>query len=524
MAKKGDDVAYVRVSTMKLSQQDSPEHQEAFIRESAAREGTTISEVYLDRDTGTNIVARVDVQRLINDAQKGKIRSVWFASLSRFTRDAIDGLSLKRIIVNVLRIRLVSIEDNYDSAVKDDELLFGIKTFVNQNTSGDISQSSKRGIRASALEKGNIIATRAAFGYKKVTIGKRKTYEIDLEKAPIVQMIYNLYINGLGDKGIVNYLNGDNPSRIVYPSPTGKEWGLSSVQSILDNPIYTGYNVSGRYKSEVAYDDITDLMNRRKKLVKTPRSEWEYSKEQTHPEIVTKEIYDLSQEIRLGRGGGARGGRRSFVNVFAKMIFCSECGSAMVTMKAKSRDGGKEYRYLMCSRRRRVGETGCSNGKWIPYYDFRDEIMDEILKRVSRSIERFKSAGAEEVEFSFPNNNYQKEMSKLEKANENNRKLLFEIRRQHMLGELESDQYDFEKKQYEAEIEQVQNRLAIIQREQQKVLDKERLYKESLRVLNELTSIASYNDDVDKTRALLAQVVRKITVGANGEVEVQTYV
>lgn len=523
MTKKGDDVAYVRVSTMKLSQQDSPENQEAFIRERAAREGITIREVYLDRDSGTNVVERPDVQRLIKNAQKGNIRSVWFASLSRFNRDAIDGLSLKRILVNVLKIRLVSVEDNYDSAVKDDELLFGIKTFVNQNTSGDISQSSKRGIRTSALDKGNIIASRPALGYKKVTIGKRKTYEIVPEKAAVIQMIFDLYLNGLGDKSIVKFLNGENPSKIVYRSSTGKEWQLSSVQRILENPTYTGYNVVGRFKTETAYDDINDLMNRRKKLVKAPRSEWEFSKEPTHPAIITKEDYEKAWDLRLERGGGARGGRRgSFVNVFAKMIFCEECGSAMVTMKSKSH--GKSYRYLLCSRRRRIGETGCSNGKWIPYYEVRDDIMAEILKRLARASEKFKTAGAKEVEFLIPNNDFQKEISKLQKGIENNRKLLFEIRRQHMLEEIESEQYEFEKEQYETEIEQDQARLVVIEREQQKVLDKERLFKESERVLKELTSMASYNDDVDKTRSLLAQVVRKITVGADSEIEVETYV
>lgn len=516
-----EDRAYVRVSTKYESQKDSPENQESFIKENAARENITIGRVYMDRDSATNIVEREDVKEMISDAQKGHIRSLWFASLSRFSRDALDAITLKRILVNALKIRVVSIEDGYDSAKKDDELLFGIKSVVNQNTSGDISISSRRGIRQSALDKGNIIASKPAFGYRKVTIDKRRTYEIVPEQAAIVEFIFSLYIDeGLGFKAIVKYLNGDNPQNKVYESYNGNLWSLTTVQSILDNPTYTGYNVAGRYKSEIAYDDITDLMNRRKKLVKTPPSEWEWSKEMTHPAIVPKERYDRAIEIRRSRGG--RGGRREFVNVFAKMIFCSHCESAMVSMSSIGR-GGKRYRYLMCSRRRRLGEAGCPNEKWIPYEEARDELIGEILNRISKTIKKFESSGTKELAISIPVNDFEKEKRKLEKRIEDNRKLLFEIRRQHMLDEIDKAQYEFEKEQYEKEITDFEQKLVRILAEEKKVVDLERLIKAAKKTLRELTDITSYNDDVEKTRTLLNQVVKRIYV--NGEdITVETYI
>ncbi|WP_170287179.1 recombinase family protein [Paenibacillus faecis] len=517
------DRSYVRVSTLKESQQDSPEHQESFIREVAAREGIEIDKVYEDRDTATSIVSRSDVQQMIEDAKRGEIRSIWFASLSRFSRDALDAISLKRILVNALKIRVVSIEDGYDSAKKDDELLFGIKSVVNQNTSGDISISSRRGIRKSALEDGNIIASKPAFGYKKVTVDKRKTYEIIPEQAAIVELIYDLYIGGMGDKTIVNYLNGDNPEGMFYKSYTGKPWGLSTVQSILRNPTYTGYNVSGRYTTEVVYDDITDLMNRRKKLVQRPEAEWEWAEKQTHPAIIPLEKYRHVQEIRLERGGAFRGGRRAFVNVFAKLIFCAECGSAMVTMKSRNRARDKEYRYLLCSRHRRVGDIGCANGKWIPYNDMRDEIITEVLSRISKKLKSLESKGTLEIETSMPKNDLDKEKRKLEKRIEDNRKLLFEIRRQHMLGDIERSQYEFEREQYELEIKEIEKRLAVIYAEEKRSLDIERLVKDAKRALRELSEMKSYTD-VEKTRALLQQVLKRIDVSKTGDIDIKTYV
>ncbi len=520
---KKKDRGYVRVSTKYDSQMDSPEHQEAFIREVAAREGIEIDKFYEDRDTATTIVEREDVQRIIEDAKRGEIRSVWFASLSRFSRDALDAITLKRILVNALKVRVVSIEDGYDSAKKDDELLFGVKSVVNQNQSEQTGISSRRGISQSAAA-GNDISSIPPFGYKKVVIndprmkrGKRKTLEIIPEKAEIVRMIFDMYVNqGMGEKEIVKYLNEQG-----IPAYKGGPWGVTSIQRILQNEKYTGFNVYGRHTTEVAYDDLKNLMNRRKKLVQRPKSEWKITKFQTHEAIIPREMFKKAQEIRLLRGGGKRGGRRSFVNAFAKMIFCAECGSAMVSMSSIS-GSGKRYRYLMCSRRRRTGEKGCSNAKWIPYYEMRDELIGEILRRLRERLAALES-GAEEILVDMPGGDYEKEKRKLEKLIEDNRRLLFEIRRQHMLGELDSAQYEFEKEQYEKEIADAEQRLAQIAAEEKRVLDAERIRKEVQEAVQKLATLNSY-DDVEKTRVFLMQCVKRIEVPKDGEIIIQTYI
>ena len=518
-----EDRGYVRVSTRYDSQKDSPEHQEAFIKEAASREGVIITRVYEDRDSATSIVERNDVRQMVSDAQSGLVKSLWFASLSRFSRDALDAITLKRILVNVLKIRVVSIEDGYDSAKKDDELLFGIKSVVNQNTSGDISTSSRRGIRQSALDKGNIIASKPAFGYQKITDGKRKTYVVVPEQSAIVQLIYSLYIDeGLGDKSIVKYLNGLNPSGRVFASYTGKPWSLTTVRGILLNPTYTGYTVAGRYKSEVVYDDIYDLMNRKKKLVQTPASEWEWAKEAAHPIIIPKERYDLAQLIRQSRGG-RRGGCRNYVNAFAKMMYCAECGGAMVTMSSTGR-GGKKYRYLMCSCRRRIGERGCVNRHWLPYEDTRDELISQIIHRISAALSALENQGVDHIHVTIPARSFDKEKRLLEKRIEANRRLLFEIRRQHLLEEIDRAQYQFEKDKYEQEISSQEKRLECIKAEEQKKVDQQRLIVGTKKALEELMDITSYTNNMERTRSLLSQVVKSIQVTKEGEVNVETYV
>lgn len=68
--------------------------------------------VYEDRDTGTSIVAREEIQKLILHAKNQCFRTVIFASLSHFSRNTLDSLNLKRVLVDALGVRVISIEED----------------------------------------------------------------------------------------------------------------------------------------------------------------------------------------------------------------------------------------------------------------------------------------------------------------------------------------------------------------------------------------------------------------------------
>lgn len=516
---KNETRAYVRVSTLKESQKDSPEHQEGLIRENAATEGVTIHKVYLDRGTATNIIEREDVQQMVEDAKNGEFNTIYFASLSRFSRDTLDAISLKRILVNALGIRLVSIEDMYDSSKEDNEMIFTIISSVNQKQSETTSTSVKRGIRQSA-KKGNFTGSIAPFGYKKVNIDGRKALEIVPEEAKIVREIFELYANkNMGEKAVTNYLN----DVLELPSPKGGIWGLSSVQRILQNENYTGYLTFCKLETQKVYEDLNDMQNRRKKLVQRDNSLWEKTDFQTHEAIIPPELFEKAQKMRGIRGGGKRGGRKDFVNVFAKMIFCKECGTAMVTMSSEKKlsktDDPKRYRYLMCSKRRRQGEKGCSNSTWIPYEETRDQIISGVIERLNRKInlESFMDEASDTSDYA--NRDFDKDIKRLEKTISDNRRLLFEIRRQNMLGEIETSQYDFEKEQYEGEIADAERKIKSLSKTADEHKNREQLKADIQHTLSYLSAMESY-DEVDKTRMNLLRLIEKIEVNQEGEVDV----
>lgn len=520
--KKKRSRGYVRVSTLKRSQRDSPKHQEGSIREEAKKLDKEIEHIYVDRATGTSIMEREDVQQIIEDAKNGEFDTLFFSSLSRFSRDTYDALALKRTLVNALGIRVISIEDFYDSGIDDNEMIFTVISSMNQKQSESISVGSKRGIRQSALA-GNFTGSFAPYGYRKVVVDGRKTLEIVEHEAEIVRLIFDLYVNQkMGEKLICEYFN----DVMKIPSPRGKLWGITTVNTILKNRNYTGYNVHSKMKYEQVYDDISNLHDRRKKLVQKPEEEWEISEKPTHPAIISVEMFEEGLDMRLRRGGGKRGGGRVLVNVFAGKIYCKECGYAMVTMgrvhHRKRTNDVVRYHYLLCSGRRRMGDTVCCNTKWIPYFDLQDEIIEGITKRIKRMTDSDSIADLIGSNAEYKKNDSDKELKRIEKTIASNRKLLFEIRKRHMLSEMTDDQYEFEREMYEAEIDDLEKSKSRIMKSMSSVRDTGKLLNDVRKALEELGRLKSYDDDVTKTRVILSKLIEKITIDKDGNVDVHT--
>lgn len=106
-------------------------------------------------------------------------------------------------------MRVISLDENYDSQVDHDEFKFQIFSAVNQKLSEQISISSRRGIRQSGM-KGNYLGTIAPLGYDKIKIDDRKTI-VPNDRASLVQLIFDMYVNQkMGEKAITKYLNKGN--------------------------------------------------------------------------------------------------------------------------------------------------------------------------------------------------------------------------------------------------------------------------------------------------------------------------
>jgi len=257
--------------------------------------------------SATSVAKREGFKRMIADALDGKIDLILTKSVSRFARNTVDSLT----IVRQLKEKGVEVyfeKENIFTLDSKGELLITIMSSLAQEESRSISENVTWGQRR-RMAAGKISLPYGQFlGYEKGEDGLPKIVE---DEAKIVRLIYKMYLNGGTTTIIAKHLEAQG-----IPTPAGqKKWHVSTILSILANEKYKG---DALLQKGFTVDFLT-------KKTKVNEGELpQYYIENSHPGIVSPEMYDLVQsEIRRHRSNG---GTRSGTHCFSGKIICSECG------------------------------------------------------------------------------------------------------------------------------------------------------------------------------------------------------
>lgn len=307
----------------------------------AEKRGYYISKIYEEVVSGETIISRPQMQALMSDVEKGKFTGVLVMEIERLARgDTIDqGLVAQTFkYSNTLIITPLK---TYDPSNEFDEEFFEFGLFMSRREYKTINRRLQRGREQSAKE-GKYLGSVPPYGYRIIpcTGQKGNTLEPIPEQAAIVQMIYDLYINGidgerLGVMRIARYLNGMN-----IPSPTGNKWETSGINHILSNPVYIG-KIRWQYHRTVKY-----IENGVQK-VSAPYSrtnDYIYV-DGLHPPIISDNQYNAVQDAKRTRPPVPVNGKSCLQNPLSGLVFCKVCGRAMIRRKCH---GGKYPDYLMC--------------------------------------------------------------------------------------------------------------------------------------------------------------------------------
>jgi DNA invertase Pin-like site-specific DNA recombinase len=166
---------YARVSTDREEQKTSVPNQINFCVEWVHRRGSAVVDIYKDDGiSGKSLLIRPEVQRLLSDAEARKFGGVVFNNISRFGRDNLDLLWMKRKMVDEWGMRIVALEEGYDSAKDEDEILFMIHAGMSQVMRKKLSKQIKNSCIKKA-ERGEFPLPRPPYGYKR----PRKTINED---------------------------------------------------------------------------------------------------------------------------------------------------------------------------------------------------------------------------------------------------------------------------------------------------------------------------------------------------------
>lgn len=254
-----------------------------------------------DGYTGSNF-DRPGFQQMMDGVRNGKIDTIIVKDLSRFGRDYIGVGEYMEQIFPLLGVRLIAINDNYDSNNYKGTTL-GMDVVVSNLVNTMYCRDAGKKLRTAnqvKWRKGITTASAAPFGYQ-FDPDKKGAFIIDPPAAKIVRRIFDIAILGLGTRDIAMMLNDENiPVPSVYNKENkayGKEttytiapvilWDSSRVWKILTAYVYTGAMVLGKTKTLISG----------KSIIRTVPKGQRYITEGTHEAIVSREEFEKAQLV-----------------------------------------------------------------------------------------------------------------------------------------------------------------------------------------------------------------------------------
>lgn len=331
--------AYARVSIEKETMIESLAAQIGYYRSHIQRnpEWQYVG-VYADEGiTGTKS-ARPEFQRLIADCSAGLIDMVITKSLSRFSRNTLDTLSILRQLkeqgVDVFFER-----ENIHSVSGDGELMLTILSSYAQEESRSASENVKWRLRKK-YEQGEITGWCQLYGY---TIS-RGNVGIDNFKATIVRRIFSEYLAGESATVIAKRLRIEG-----VPCEQGGHWKQFIVSEILRNEKYTGCQL---LQKTFTKDHLT-------KRAQKNRGELPlFLVEDAHPAIIDKETYRQAMTLMESRKDTANRPKVKMEDQpFRRKIICANCGRHFIR---KNTNGAPGY---VCSTYSAEGKDFCRSKK-----------------------------------------------------------------------------------------------------------------------------------------------------------------
>ncbi len=330
---------------------------------------------YVDDGFSGGNFQRPAFQQMISDMENGEIGIIVTKDLSRLGRNQLHtGLYIEERFP-MFGVRYIAINDNVDTDSSESNDLMPFKNLFNEWFIRDTSRKIRAVLKAKA-ERGERLGTRAPYGYIKDP--KTKKLAVDDEAAAIVRRIFAMCASGNGPSQIARILKKEQvltPTMYAYTrygmnhtcldTAHPYNWSDSAIANLLENEIYLGNTVNMKYSTK-SYKD--------KRRVEHSREECLVFKD-THPALITQEVWDIVQRVRKNR---RRPTKMEEQNKYSGLVFCADCGSNMVLHRARTMSAS--YNHFTCRTYKKDGES-CT-GHYIRECVL-DEVVLEDLRRVT---------------------------------------------------------------------------------------------------------------------------------------------
>jgi site-specific DNA recombinase len=495
---------YCRLSRDDELQGDSNSiaNQKNILLKYAQDNGFANPQFYADDGISGTTFERPDFQRMVSDIEGGKVSTVITKDLSRFGRDYLKTGEYVEVIFPHYDVRYIAVNDNVDTDRSDNEFM-PFKNLFNEWFARDTSKKIKAVLNSKA-QRGERLGGKVPYGYRETD---DRMMVPDEETSPVVQLIFNLCLEGKGPSQIARILSqkqiltprayefrisGGHGNEKVNRYPF--DWSETSVASILQRKEYLGHTVIGK-SVKPSY---------KRKTIKLVPEENQRIFEHTHEPLIDPETWEIVQRVRKGKRRPAKIGG---VDKFSGLLICADCGARLHNIRARSLSHEQEN-FVCGNYRKRV--TSCT-AHYIRTVVLEQLVLEDI-RRVSRMALEHEDEFVRQVSDTSIDTKKrllaakQKEYGKLTRRIAELDGLFKRIYEDSYSGRLSEERYQKLSAEYEAEQKSLTERTKVLETELSQ-------QKESADNIGKFLNIVrKYTDIRELTPELLREFIEKIVV------------
>jgi site-specific DNA recombinase len=303
--------------------------------EYARRQSYSIEKIYTDEARSATTDDRPGFLQMIEEIKSRAVETNFLLvhKLDRFARNRYDSAVYRKTLATA-GVRLIAADQPLDDSPESvllESLLEGLAEYYSRNLAREVMKGMKENAYQAKFNGGW-----SPLGFD-IIDGR---YAVNEKEAPIVRLIFSMFLQGHGYRKIQDKLND-----LGYLTGQGKPFGKNSIYEILRNVKYAGF-----YSYNRAPRKLNGKRNWRAKkdgseIITLPGAV---------PAIISEEDFNKVQEIMNARKKtGPRQKSEEFYFLTGKVV-CGECGAAMVGNSSRRKAGAEPSRYYECNRKMRT--------------------------------------------------------------------------------------------------------------------------------------------------------------------------
>ena len=318
-------VAYVRISSVRQIDNESPETQKQIIQRYADTNNIKVVEWFYDEAKSGKNTEREELKNLLTFAQKykGKIDHVIVYKMNRMSRDLDSYVMNVKMVLKAMGITIRSATEQIDDSVTGrmmENLLIILGQMDNEVKAGATIDNMK------ALAVQGYYQHPPIVGYEPAKVqndlGKpRPTLKMSDMADKVKLVLERFSIGDITKAELARYAK-----QVGLRSRYGKYLSEDSIHRLLKNPTYAGY----------VSDKFTEYKN----------------VEGKHPAIISKETFEKNQRLLYG-DNSRKGEGHSHVNSMYPLrglLLCSNCNNPLYASAPAAGNGQASPRYH-CARK-----------------------------------------------------------------------------------------------------------------------------------------------------------------------------